>query len=270
VLDNHVHADPPPLVPLAPVPADVIELCMRCLGKEPATRPTAREVTRRLARAAGLEVVEDAPMPAVPGGPAPAEPSMVIRPAGPRWAQVSLRLVGAAIAAGIVATAGWLIWRGDPGATGLAAPPASAHASVVPGPGTAATSDQPIGTHRAAGPGATTAATTTTGPGAPAAAAPPALSPTAAPSRTTTAPPATTTAPAPVERVLTSAGGTVKATCPAATTARILSRTPAHGYHEVSADAGPGAAPFVTFRHGKQDVTMTVTCSAGEPSAAIS
>jgi len=268
VLDNHVHADPPRLVPVAPVPADVIELCMRCLAKEPVVRPSAREVTRRLARAAGLEVVEDAPMPAVPGGPAPAEPSIVIRPPGPRWAQVSLRLVGAAIAAGIVATAGWLIWHGDPATPGLAAPPTSARASVAPAPGTEGTSARATTTHRAGDPATTTAPTATTGPGAPPAAAPPALSPTSAPSHTT--PPATSAAPSPVSRVLTSAGGTVTATCPSATTARILSRTPAHGYHEVAVDAGPGAAPFVTFRHGKQDVTMTVTCSAGEPAAAIS
>jgi len=258
VLDNHVHADPPRLVPMASVPADVIELCMRCLGKEPATRPTAREVTRRLARAAGLEVVEDVPMPAVAGGPVPAEPSIVLRPPSPAWARISLRVTGAAIAAGIVVTAGWLIWRGGPATPGVAAPPASARASATfPTPTAAATPTRTL---------VPTKAAPAVVPSRP---SPAARTTNASPSPTL---PATTpgTTPSPVERVLTSAGGTVTAECPAATTARILDWSAAHGYHEESVDAGPGAAPFVTFRHGQERVTVTVTCSAGEPKATIS
>jgi len=262
VLDSHVHADPPRLVPLGSVPADVIELCMRCLGKEPATRPTAREVTRRLARAAGLEVVEDTPMPAVAGGPVPAEPSIVIRPPAPEWARISLRLVGAAIAAGIVAAAGWLIWRDGPATPSAAAPPASAPASAPAGALPAATFPAPT---VAAKP------TRTLGPtNAAPAGLPSRPSPAARTTKVSPSPTAAPTTPAPVERVLTSAGGTVTADCPAAATARILDWSAAHGYHEEAVDAGPGAAPFVTFRHGQQRVTVTVTCSAGEPKATIS
>ena len=264
VLDNHVHADPPRLVPLAPVPAGVIELCMRCLGKEPATRPTAREVTRRLARAAGLEAVEDTPMPSVAGGPVPAEPSIVIRPPAPEWARISLRLAGAAIAAGIVATAGWLIWRSGPATPSIAAPPASARVSTPAGspPGVAATEPTPTA------PPTPTAAPTRTR--ATSGAAPAAVHSRPSPSARTTEVTPSPPPPSPVERVLTSAGGTVTADCPAASTARILDWSAAHGYHEDAVDAGPGAAPFVTFRHGQQRVTVTVTCSAGEPEATIS
>ncbi|WP_051807691.1 serine/threonine-protein kinase [Actinoplanes subtropicus] len=270
VMDNHVHAEPPRLVPMGSVPPDAVELTMSCLAKDPAARPTAREVTRRLARAAGLEVVEDAPVPGAPGGPAPAEPSIVIRPPAPQWARITLRAAGAAIAAGIVAAAGWLIWRGGPATPGTAAP-------VKDTPSASARVSAPAG----ALPGTTTraAAPTTEAPNRTAATtnAPPAVigahPPSPSAGRTTTAAPTaatTTTNPAPVQRVLTSDGGTVTAECPTATTARIVSWTPAHGYHETSADTGPGAAPFVTFRHGQADVTMTVTCSAGEPTATTS
>jgi len=265
LLDNHVHADPPRLVRPAAVPAEVVDLCMSCLAKDPADRPTAREMARRLARAAGLEAVEDAPMPAVAGGPVPAEPSIVIRPPAPRWAQLSLRLAGAAIAAGIVVTAGWLIWRGGPDTPIAAAPPpASASASAPAGAFPSATS--PAATPTATPTTADAYGTTNTAPAA-------ALSRPSPAARATTASPspnAAATTPAPVERVLTSDGGTVTAECPAARTARILDWSPARGYHEESADAGPGAAPYVTFRHGQDRVTLTVTCAAGEPSATIS
>ncbi|MCU7728099.1 protein kinase [Actinoplanes sp. KI2] len=277
LLDNHVHAVPPKLVPLAPVPPEVIGLCMSCLGKDPAERPTAREVARRLARAAGLEAVEDTPVPGVAGAPVPAEPSIVIRQRSPRWAQAAMRLTGGAIAAGIVATAGWLIWRGEPGTPSVAsphaAPPASAHVSAPAGPQGSQAGVAPSATAQEPGPtGAPTAAgaVLTAPPGAAAAPSSPGVRPTtASPTPAAPATTATTASPPAASRVLTSPGGTVTADCTTATTARILSWSPAHGYHTESVDAGPGPAPSVTFRHGNEPVTVTVTCSGGEPTEQI-
>ena len=78
----------------------------------------------------------------------------------------------------------------------------------------------------------------------------------------TTTPPDTT----PVELTLSSDGGTVRATCPAATTAELLSWTPTKPYKLQEVDAGPATAAAVVFRHGNRRVQMTVTCSAGVPS----
>jgi serine/threonine-protein kinase len=66
-------------------------------------------------------------------------------------------------------------------------------------------------------------------------------------------------------RELTSPGGTVKATCPASTTAEILSAEPASPYKVLSFDTEPGPSPTAAFKHGKTRVTMTVTCQAGVP-----
>jgi hypothetical protein len=81
----------------------------------------------------------------------------------------------------------------------------------------------------------------------------------------TTAPP---TAGDPAVRKLSSTGGTVEATCPAADTAQIRSASPTTPYKLLSVDTAPGPAPAAVFKHGKQRITATVTCQAGEPSSA--
>jgi eukaryotic-like serine/threonine-protein kinase len=69
----------------------------------------------------------------------------------------------------------------------------------------------------------------------------------------------------PTVRQLTSSGGTVKATCPAPTTAQILSADPTSPFRVLSVDTAPGSSPTAVFKHGKVRVTMTVTCQAGVP-----
>ncbi|WP_433292203.1 protein kinase domain-containing protein [Actinoplanes sp. CA-030573] len=290
VLANHLRAEPPPLVPRDPVPGHVVDLCLRCLRKDPADRPSAREITRLLAHAAGLEIVEDAPQPSATGGPAPAEPSMVIRPPR-RPHRTALVLAAALLVLGGLATAGWLATRGGAGGPTIAGGPT---APGAPPTGEGRTDPGARGTTAGIRPAATTGtlppgqtalpggAVVPTAPGTPGATGPagpagggavpptPGVTPTPVPTATTPPVTATTEAPPPAtERTLTSPGGTVVATCPAASTARILSWTPARSYHVESTDAGPGAAPSVTFAHGKDTVTMTVTCTAGEPSADI-
>ncbi|WP_327003302.1 serine/threonine protein kinase [Dactylosporangium sp. NBC_01737] len=80
LLVAHVYTEPAPLPSLPGVPDEVIDLCHRCLRKDPALRPGAPEVAAVLAAAAGLRVVADerahaAAAPAVDG-----EPSAVLIP----------------------------------------------------------------------------------------------------------------------------------------------------------------------------------------------
>jgi hypothetical protein len=57
MLDAHIYTEPDPLPALPGIPAAVIDLCHRCLRKDPAERPTAREAAVVLADAAGVQVV---------------------------------------------------------------------------------------------------------------------------------------------------------------------------------------------------------------------
>ncbi len=59
MLTAHVYIDPAPLTPVRGVPDYVIDMCNRCLSKDPTLRPSAREVAALLARGAGMRVVED-------------------------------------------------------------------------------------------------------------------------------------------------------------------------------------------------------------------
>ncbi len=65
MLKAHVYAEPAPLPPVEGVPAEVNELCDRCLAKEPSDRPTAAQAAAILAEAAGI-----VPPPSDDGPPA--------------------------------------------------------------------------------------------------------------------------------------------------------------------------------------------------------
>jgi serine/threonine-protein kinase len=260
LLAAHLNEPLPPLVPLSPVPEQVLTLCALCLDKDPARRPSAREATRVLAAAAGLDVVEDA-LPPV------SEPSLVIRP--PARSRRRLALAGAvAVAALGGAAAAWALLPqslapatppAGPAALG-SAPPSLAPSPAASGPG----SRPPRGAPTGAGPaGPRTTGADPTGAGATGA------GPTGAEPADPTATRATKTAPAPAPatRTLSSDAGTVTATCPAATTARILSWTATKPYKAEDVDEAAGPAPTAEFRHGNDRVTMTITCAGGVPSA---
>ncbi len=81
MLTAHVYVEPAPLLPMYQVPEHVTALCNRCLAKDPADRPSAREVAALLAQAAGLPM----PAPEPPATtPAVAPPAMTPAVAVPR------------------------------------------------------------------------------------------------------------------------------------------------------------------------------------------
>ncbi|MFY1671320.1 serine/threonine-protein kinase [Plantactinospora sp. WMMB334] len=75
---SHVHRTPDPLPPVADLPADVAELCQRCLSADPADRPTSAAMALLLAEAVDAQVyvpVGVLPSPSRPPAPAPREPT---------------------------------------------------------------------------------------------------------------------------------------------------------------------------------------------------
>ncbi|MEU8229018.1 protein kinase [Actinoplanes sp. NPDC048967] len=85
------------------------------------------------------------------------------------------------------------------------------------------------------------------------------------PAPTTAAP--TTEPPEAVERTFSSNGGSVRATCPSASTVKLLSWSPTKPYKVNDVDEGPGSSAYAVFKHGNDLVRLTVTCSGGIPSA---
>ncbi|WP_229074657.1 serine/threonine-protein kinase [Actinoplanes sp. DH11] len=79
MFDAHLYLPPAPLPPLPGISDYVAGLCDRCLAKDPAARPTAREVAAVLARGAGLRVVTDDLLPSRAGAAAGAEPTVLVR-----------------------------------------------------------------------------------------------------------------------------------------------------------------------------------------------
>ncbi|MBL7257147.1 serine/threonine-protein kinase [Paractinoplanes lichenicola] len=56
-LRAHLYADPEPLPSIAGMPESVADLCLRCLTKDPADRPTAADVARDLAVIVGVQPI---------------------------------------------------------------------------------------------------------------------------------------------------------------------------------------------------------------------
>jgi eukaryotic-like serine/threonine-protein kinase len=197
-------------------------------------------------------------------------------PARPRRDRALYALAAALVMA--VAAALWLLRPTDQDPTASAPVPeansvaaASPAPANPPGSSTASPRTKPRGlTHRPSGLSTTGTADATperTGPGKPAGEAPaPGATP---PKADDPAPPATTEAPPeqPRERTLSSAAGSVTATCPAAETAQILSWTATRPYKVTEGDKEAGPSPEVSFKHGNRRLTMTVTCDDGVPSA---
>ncbi|MEU4425950.1 serine/threonine-protein kinase [Actinoplanes sp. NPDC024001] len=279
MLDAHIYIEPAPLPAVAGVPDYVVGLCNRCLAKNPAARPSAQEAAAVLAHGAGLRVVTDEPAPV--GAAAAAEPTVLVRtvrldpPASPPTRSKALVIGAAAVVTALLAGGGgWLLMadRPDPDREDVAVAEASAQPPAPPPAPTlvARRSDRPepkrsrtvspdaaaspsVAGSRPASPSVATASATI----------PPTAEPTAAPTAPTAPDP--DPEPVPVQRTFTSTGGTIEATCPAPTTAQILSWTPAGQYKVQSTSPGPSAAPAVTFKRGKTLITMTVTCAGSEP-----
>ena len=262
MLNAHIYVEPVPLAALPDVPDYVITLCNRCLHKDPAQRPSAREAAALLARGAGLRVVEDEPPAGA--GRADEEPSLLLRPpagtplmslpeagtppaadppappvTGSRRRALPVAVAALLAGAGVLAV---LFLPDDPrGAGPVVATDVeprtggdSRAVSAGPSPAGRAAS-RPAGhaavdgtAGRDAGPAPAGTPIGTSGPSTDPVSNATAGNPAPPPRHDEPAPTATTTQPAPPPaRTLASAGGTVRATCPAPATAHLLSWTPA-------------------------------------------
>ncbi|MET8152565.1 serine/threonine-protein kinase [Actinoplanes sp. NPDC049668] len=302
MLTAHIYIDPEPLTPQPGVPGYIIALCNRCLVKDPTERPSAREAAALLAQGAGLRVVDDIP-PQPQAGPwqEDDDPSVLIRPkAEPSAPAVTASptetappaettsadgaevrkpvhrrrgvlpfafVLLAAVAAGLW----WLVAGDDRPAPGSSAgaPAASRSASAAAAPSATSGGKAPAtpgtATPGAARPGTVAPGTVVQNPanGVP---PPTTTAPVTATTGATPTPDAEPTPAPPQERTLTSAGGSVRAVCPEAGTAQLLSWTAAKPYKVDEVEAGPASAAVAVFRHGNRQVRMTVTCSGGVPS----
>jgi hypothetical protein len=89
---------------------------------------------------------------------------------------------------------------------------------------------------------------------------------TASPSAFPSTPASTAPPPSSGSAVLTSSGGEAVATCQGAD-AYLISWSPRQGYQVGDVIRGPALTARVTFESHADRVTMTVSCSAGVPSA---
>jgi eukaryotic-like serine/threonine-protein kinase len=282
MLTAQVYIEPAPLPALPDVPGEVADLCRRCLDKEPASRPTARQVAVALADAAGVRTVDtvDDELARVLAVEAPAGKPLtapvrglaagagVTGTAGPRRrvrvAVVAAALVGIVVAAGM---GSWLVLAGDtkrPGPQQARHQPsqiAQPGSTSRPGLDASTSRSTPAGTpsvplasasgviNAAPVPGTSRPTAGTTSPAAP----------------TSTSPPPNP--PQPQQRSLSSVGGTVEATCTLDGLARLLSWTPAKPYKVERVDPGPASPATAVFGHGNSTVQMSITCTGGVPSA---
>ncbi|MFI5907977.1 serine/threonine-protein kinase [Dactylosporangium sp. NPDC051541] len=250
VFDAHLHRVAAPLPAIPGVPPEVADVVRRSLAKHPRSRPTAAEVATAL------------------GGTPPARTSS-------RWRR-ALVLSAAAVGGGTAAAV--LAWA-------LATAPdhtTPADAQVRPsGPGLPAATPAAGPASASAGPAATGSPAPGGGTGSP----PAGLAPVVPGVTTTTATapggPVTTTGPAPgpttagptngpAAQTFSSEGGSVTAECTGSGQAHVTGAAPTKPYKVDDEQPGPAAAASVTFKHGNRRVTMTVTCSGGTPSVAVS
>jgi hypothetical protein len=139
MLIAHRYTEPDALPPVAGLPAEVVDLCRRCLAKRPEDRPDAGAAADVLGQAAGLSTVS--PLSGAltePVGAPPGDLSTVLHQPTPatvpraRWdRRRTLVAAGAAAAVAISGTAVWATGRPDPRAGDLAvAAPVSPAAAV--------------------------------------------------------------------------------------------------------------------------------------------
>ena len=274
MLTAQVYIEPAPLPAMPDVPGEVADLCRQCLDKDPANRPTARQVSAALADAAGVRTDNDELARVLdiepPTGPArsPAARRATGSADSRRWAR---RPAVVGIVAGVAVAVGLGVWLVRAGDTNRPGPQQTAHQPVQadrPRTGqprldpsrTPTTPALPSGPPDAP---VNSAGNAAPGPGTP---RPPTGTTSPAATRTGTPPP---NQPAPQQRSLSSVGGTVQATCTRDGLANLLSWTPTKPYKVERIDPGPAMPAIAAFRHGNRIVQMTITCAEGAPSATI-
>jgi serine/threonine-protein kinase len=279
MLRAHTYTEPEPLPPVTGVPPEVVDLCGRCLAKDPADRPTAAEVADVLALAAGMVPrgqdgsAAHAAVPALDPGGGAHEPDgePTVRPAGLRRRQRTLAVaVGAAT---VVATAVVAALIAGPGGvpTGALAEQRSPDPEATgagDGAVTATTSPSGEGDTRGGGgpgqpvgPGATGGPTSS--PGGPTSGAlevtPTTPEPVPSVLRSPDQPP-----PPLANRTLVSAGGSVMAKCQRDGEVKVQSLEPAEGYEVTKFERGAAVTVRVWF-DGPTEVRMKIRCKDGVP-----
>ncbi|MDG6102517.1 serine/threonine-protein kinase [Dactylosporangium aurantiacum] len=137
MLRSHVTVAPEPLPQLPGVPPQVRQLCMRCLVKAPAARPSAEEAAAVLAEAAGitprpeLALVRPAPGPAAAAGTAGGTPDATA-PADATALVVALSGPAGAVTAGGASAGG--AGEADPDVTGALGAEGRPHDDGATGP----------------------------------------------------------------------------------------------------------------------------------------
>jgi len=293
MLQAHAYLPPRPLPAVDAVPAEVAELCERCLAKDPVARPSAAEIAAVLSAAVGTAMP---PRPAAPGPSARgAEPKAAVAaggsaptsdhagPARRRRLAVLAALV-AVLVAGVFLTLPRLFgFRSEPGGSadpqpgmgGIAIPGEPSFPGPVGGSGTAP--GGPGGGGSGAGPGgAQDASGTGAGVGVGTPGVPPAgqagTATGAAGGGTTAptppAPPGTTPPPNPARRTVDTTGGSAEVEC-AGTLARLVRWTPAAGYETQAVQPGPNPNVQVKFRAGNNLVSIMAKCVNGVPDVTV-
>jgi serine/threonine-protein kinase len=264
MLMAHAYLAPPELPAIEGVPAEVADVCHRCLAKDPADRPSAAAVAAALTSVAGTA---KSPRPAVPDARTAAGGDE--EPGGRR-----LRRLAVLAAIVVVLVAGVLLLFGGPsgerdsadqpgGTGGIPAPgepsfPGSGGAATVPGGGAPAGAGDPR-----AGTGAGT------GIGVPG--VPPAGAPGGPPAGGGADPPGTpdpTPLPNPVRRTANATGGSAVVEC-TGRLARLITWTPADGFEVQAVQPGPVGSVLVRFRAGTTLSSIQAMCVDGVPDITI-
>ncbi len=235
LMSAHLFLDPADLPPVDGVPAEVGDLYRRCVAKDPADRPSAREAATVLARA--VNAVSDA-AGAVSDLDAWAEPSSPTHPP-PRRALTRFEPTVAMMLASPLPA-----WEPHPGrrpivvGTVIAVMFVLAVATFALGLRSGSEAGTAKGSFGAAHP--------------------------------TTAPvPEPTREVADTSKSFSSSGGTVVATC-TGSSARLRSWQPASGFRARDIDAGPGIRASLVFKLHGTEITMTASCANGVPTVATS
>jgi serine/threonine-protein kinase len=258
MLVAHASEEPAPLPPIAGMPPRVAALCSRCLAKDPLDRPTAAQAARMLL-AARAELGTETPAGSTG-----------------RWrgaAQVLIVLV-AALIAGYWGLGGQDIEAPDAAPPGQSSGgPGSATGTGQPGPtgagGTPGAGSVPAGEGPSSGVSGNGGASGGSAPGGGA----PGGSASGGDAGSGDLPPADVGGGAggdvgPVDRTVSTVGGTVVARC-VGSTASIVAANPLAGFAVGDLDRGPAAQVGVTFNALLTTVRVGVRCSSGVPAASI-
>lgn len=274
MLTAHAYLPPRRLPSIDGVSDDVIDLCHRCLEKDPDDRPSAADVAAALTQPAHAARLALDPAAAARSMPQdhPDDPD---------------RLPGAAAIGGRAAPARRLAWllavvAGLVVAAILAGPHVFGPASGRPDPGEQQAGVPPVPSLDPSSlpAGGGTPGVPATTPGAAAGSAGPdgaaggtGAAPTAGPGGGSPQP-GGTTAPGqpeptnPVRRTVETAGGSAVVEC-SGTIARLTAATPADGYQTQAVQAGPGPTVHVKFRAGNTVVSVQAGCRDGVPDVTI-